>query len=99
MRDAQTGQMRAATPQEIRALAPSRSSALRAPAQPALITHPGGSRQVRLGERSLVYSVVTRGPDGKLAEQCVQGAAAADKAVHAAQSAPAHTEEHSHDVR
>lgn len=95
VRDAQTGQLRAPTAAESRALAPPSSSAMRAPAQPALVTHPGGSRQVRLGERGLVYSVVQRGADGKLVEQCVHGATSADKAVHT----PASTQhkEHHHD--
>ena len=95
VRDAQTGQLRAPTAAESRALAPPPSAGMRAQAAPALVTHPGGSRQVKLGERALVYSVVTRGADGKLAEQCVQGEAAADKAVHA--PASAQQKEHSHD--
>jgi hypothetical protein len=98
VRDAQTGQLRAPTAAESRALspAPSASAAMTAPARPTVVTHPGGSKQVKLGERSLVYSVVTRDADGKLHDQCVQGAAAADKALHA--SAPAkHNEEHRHD--
>ena len=97
VRDPQTGELRAPTAAESRALAPQGPSAsITAKATPpAAVTHPGGARQVRLGERSLVYSVVTRGPDGKLAEQCVQGAAAADKAVHA--PASAQPKEHSHD--
>jgi hypothetical protein len=96
VRDAQTGQLRAPTAAEMRALAPPASAALRAPAQPALVTHPNGARQVRLGERGLVYSVVTRDADGKLHDQCVQGAAAADKAVHAPAPAGQNTE-HRHD--
>jgi hypothetical protein len=28
---------------------------------------------VRLGENSMVYDVVTRGPDGKLTSECVHG--------------------------
>jgi len=99
VRDPQTGELRAPTAAESRALAPQGPSAgisakAAAPA-PALVTHPGGARQVRLGERSLVYSVVKRGPDGKLAEHCVQGEAAADKAVRA--PATAQQKEHSHD--
>ena len=81
VRDAQTGQLRAPTPAEIRALAPKAPSAMTAPSQPSMVTHPSGARQVRLGERGLVYSVVTRDGDGRLAEQCVHGAAAADQAV------------------
>ena len=97
VRDSQTGQLRAPTAAESRALAPPPSASMRASqAQPALVTHPGGSRQVLLGERGLVYSVVKRGADGKLVEQCVHGAAAADKAVHA--PAPIQqNEEHRHD--
>jgi hypothetical protein len=99
VRDAQTGQLRTPTATEIRALAPAPrpgSAAMQAPSQPALVTHPSGARQVHLGERGLVYSVVTRGADGKLHDQCVQGAAAADKAVHA--PAPAqHKEEDRHE--
>jgi hypothetical protein len=97
VRDAQTGQLRTPTAAEIRALAPAPgAAAMQAPSQPALVIHPSGARQVRLGERGLVYSVVTRGADGKLHDQCVQGAAAADKAVHA--PAPAqHKEEVSHE--
>jgi len=88
VRDAQTGQLRAPTAAESRALAPQGPTAgIAAQAAPALVTHPGGARQVRLGERGLVYSVVTRGADGKLAEQCVKGAAAAEKAVHTPASA------------
>jgi hypothetical protein len=94
VRDAQTGQLRAPTAAEIRALAPPGAAAMQAPSQPALVIHPSGARQVHLGERGLVYSVVTRGADGKLHDQCVQGAAAADKAVHA----PAqHNEEGRHE--
>lgn len=98
VRDAQTGQLRAPTAAESRALAPPPSAGMRAQsqAQPALVTHPSGSRQVRLGERSLVYSVVKRGADGKLEEQCVHGAAAAEKAVHAPASTQ-QNEEHRHD--
>ena len=99
VRDPQTGELRAPTAAESRALAqqgPSASISAKAAAPaPALVTHPGGARQVRLGERSLVYSVVTRGADGKLAEQCVKGAAAAEKAVHT--PASAQQKEHSHD--
>lgn len=95
VRDPQTGQLRAPTPAESRALAPAPSSAaMRATSPPALVTHPGGSRQVRLGERGLVYSVVTRGADGKLAGQCVHGPAAADNAVRAPAPTQPHTEHH-----
>jgi hypothetical protein len=102
VRDAETGQLRAPTPAEARALAPAtRASSMAAPAQPAMITHPDGARQVRLGERGMTYSVVTRGADGKLNEQCVQGEVAAEKAIKAAAgtsvSAAKHAEGHSHE--
>ncbi|MDB5790667.1 MAG: hypothetical protein JWQ80_691 [Massilia sp.] len=102
VRDAQTGQLRAPTPAEMRALAPpSASASMSAPSQPALVTHPGGSRHVRLGERGLVYTVVKRGADGKLDEQCVHGAAAAEKALapstSAGTAAAPHNEGHRHD--
>ncbi len=82
VRDAQTGQLRAPTPAEARALAPKATSAMTAQGKPSMVTHASGARQVHLGERGLVYSVVTRDADGKLAEQCVHGADAADQAVH-----------------
>lgn len=82
VRDAQTGQLRAPTPAEARALAPKATSAMTAQGKPSMVTHASGARQVHLGERGLVYSVVTRDADGKLAEQCVHGADAADRAVH-----------------
>jgi len=53
---------------------------------------------VQLGERHMVYTVVTRGADGKLSDQCVHG-------VHAAESAVGHPapaskpEEHRHESR
>lgn len=110
VRDAQSGQLRAPTPAELRALAPSPAPArMGAAAQPALVTHPGGSRHVRLGERGLVYSVATRGADGKLSGQCVHGEAAAEQALRAGTSAAtsatastsigaaAHHEGHHHD--
>ena len=102
VRDAQTGQLRAPTAAEMRALAPPSAAArMSAPSQPAMVTHPGGSRHVRLGERGLVYSVVKRGADGKLDEQCVHGAVAAEKAIDPSTStstaATAHNEGHRHD--
>ena len=97
VRDAQTGELRAPTAAESRALAPPSTPGMRAQAQPAMVTHPGGSRQVRLGERGMVYAVVTRGADGKLSEQCVHGETAAEKAVKSPAGAAAHKEEHRHE--
>lgn len=96
VRDAQTGQLRTPTPAEMRALQPRTPSPALAPAQPKMVTGPGGRRSVQLGERHMVYSVVTRGADGKLSDQCVHGVHAAENAVD--HPAPASKpEEHRHD--
>ena len=83
VRDAETGQLRAPTPLEARALRPRTSSAAAAAAGPAprMVVGPGGRRSVRLGERHMVYSVVTRDADGKLTDQCVHGTHAAGQAL------------------
>ena len=79
VRDPQTGQLRAPTAdelKELRARTPTSAPAtagLAAPRAPATITRGDGSRGMRLGEKGMVYDVVTRGPDGKLTRECVQG--------------------------
>ncbi len=96
VRDAQTGQLRTPTPAEMRALQPRTAGSALAPTQPKMVTGPGGRRSVRLGERHMVYSVVTRGADGKLSDQCVHGVHAAENAVD--HPAPAgKPQEHRHD--
>ncbi len=82
VRDAETGQLRAPTPLEARALRPRTSSAAAAagPA-PRMVVGPGGRRSARLGERHMVYSLVTRDADGKLTDQCVHGTDAAGQAL------------------
>lgn len=98
VRDAQTGNMRAPTAAELRALSsgPGQTWAQGTPqAQPATV-RADGTRSIKLGERGLVYSVVTREPGGKLAEQCVQGADAAERAVGAAPAVQP-SREHGHD--
>ena len=109
VRDAQTGKMRAPTPDELRALrakTPPPPAAMAGSAQPQTLTNRrSGARGVRLGEKNLVYEVVTRGPDGKLSETCVQGADAAEHALHGAPdgttNAAPHAEhkEHAHEAR
>ncbi|CAN7474208.1 post-PEP-CTERM-1 domain-containing protein [Massilia sp. LjRoot122] len=99
VRDADTGELRAPTPAEAQALHPGTSASAAAAAAPApkMVTGPGGRRSVKLGQRHMVYSVVTRGADGKLAEQCVHGAdAAKHAAAHPASNKP---EEHRHESR
>ena len=73
VRDPLTGQLRAPTAdelKELRAKAPA-SAGLAAPRAAATMNRRDGSRGVRLGEKSMVYEVVTRGPDGKLTSECV----------------------------
>jgi hypothetical protein len=77
VRDPLTGQLRAPTAdelKELRARTPA-TAGLAAPRPPATVSRSDGSRGVRLGERGLVYDVVTRGPDGTLTHECVQGEA------------------------
>jgi hypothetical protein len=85
VRDPQTGKLRAPTADEVRAL---RASTLKPNAQPVLpapkptaTTRPDGTRAINLGERAMVFAVMTRGADGKLAGHCVRGEDAAAKAV------------------
>ena len=105
VRDAQTGKMRAPTPDELRALrakAPPSAAALAGtPQAQALSNRRSGARGVRLGEKTLVYEVVTRGADGKLSEECVQGADAAQHALHGASPNATHAEhkEPAHEAR
>lgn len=84
VRDAQTGELRAPTAAEAAALHGSAAAQRQAPAQRVESVGPGGGRKVLLGKSALVYSVATRGADGQMHEQCVNGEAAA----HAALSHP-----------
>jgi hypothetical protein len=86
VRDPQTGQLRAPTPAERQALTRGPAASLRAmgPAVPLssqVVRNPDGSRKLKLGQRGQVFEVVTRTPDGKLTEQCVQGEDAASRAL------------------
>ncbi len=86
VRDPQTGQLRAPTPAERQALTRGPAASLRAMAPsasmaPQVVRNPDGSRKVTLGQRGQVFEVVTRAPDGKLTEQCVQGEDAASRAL------------------
>jgi hypothetical protein len=101
VKDPQTGKMRAPTPEELRALrakTPPPPAALTGGAKtPKNLTRRDGARGVRLGEKTLVYEVVTRGEDGKLSSQCVQGEDAATNALQ--HPANAEHKEHSHEAR
>jgi hypothetical protein len=96
VRDPQTGQFRAPTPAEMKALAPAAPAlGMRTVPQAAIVTNPNGTRSVRLGEASQVYEVVHRAPDGKLVQQCVQGEQGAERAL----AQPATHEEPRHEDR
>ena len=84
VRDAQTGKMRAPTPDELKALrakTPAGAALAGAPRASSLGVRADGARGVRLGEKTMVYEVVTRGADGKLSSQCVEGTDAAQNAI------------------
>jgi hypothetical protein len=87
VRDPQTGQLRAPTAAEHKALTSSgpaaslRAQALVAPLAQQVVRLPDGSRKLNLGQRGLVFDVITRAPDGHLTEQCVQGDEAASRAL------------------
>jgi hypothetical protein len=82
VRDPLTGKMRAPTPDELRDLrAKTPPSTSLAPRVPTAVSRRDGSRGVRLGDNSMVYDVVTRGPDGKLTHACVQGEAGVGQAL------------------
>lgn len=100
VRDPQTGEMRAPTAAELKALGPAPAAALRAqvPLSSLVVSKPNGARMLRLGERFQVYSVVSRAPDGGLVEQCVQGEDAAGKAL-AQPATPRHNQEQRHEDR
>jgi hypothetical protein len=98
VRDPQTGKLRAPTADELKELrAQAPSAALAAPRQPATVSRGDGSRGVRLGEGNMVYEVVTRGADGKLTRECVEGGTAAAQALDHAGEAAKHGD-HGEDV-
>jgi hypothetical protein len=81
VRDPQTGELRAPTAAEAQALYGTSTLKRKVPAQHVETVGPGGSRKVQLGRSALVYSVVTRGADGTLSEQCVSGEQSAHTAL------------------
>lgn len=92
VRDAQTGELRAPTAAESSALT-AKSQQRQAAQTRVESVGPGGGRKVVLGKSALVYNVVTRGADGKLTEQCVNG----EDAAHAAIAHPTAAKEHRHE--
>lgn len=74
VRDAETGELRAPSAAESEALRAQAATPSARPPLPTLVTGADGRESVRLGNSRLVYSVVRRGPDGKVDHQCVEGA-------------------------
>lgn len=73
VRDPQTGQLRAPTADEYKALARlAQPRAALLGAQPT-VKRADGVLQRRLGEAGMTYSVISRDKDGKLTIECVQG--------------------------
>jgi hypothetical protein len=92
VRDAATGQLRAATPQENNALkqgAASKTNSLRAAAPAPLLKkyHRSGATGARLTEEFLSSAVVKRAADGSLVHECVDAAGHASHATEAARPA------------
>ena len=99
VRDPATGQLRPATADELRAM--QTSAGRPSPSSPPVVAKPpsvraDGVRTATLGERGMVYSVITRGADGKLTQQCLEGEAAASQALQRG-ATPPHTKEHNHE--
>lgn len=90
VRDAVTGKLRAPTAAELRDLRGQAGQPQIAPAKPQSSMRPDGTRKLQLGERGMVYSVVTRSADGKLKRQCVH----ADDAAGALQKQEESQHEH-----
>jgi hypothetical protein len=93
-RDAQTGQVRAPTAEENKALdeAAARMRAAKGQGRvgmatgkvdPQAVTHPDGTVELELDESTLVYSVARRKADGSIEMFCVEGSEAASKALSA----------------
>lgn len=88
VRDADTGKLRGATPEEHNALQAQKAAKLRslriAPAAPQQKWHKSGASGARLTDEMISTSVVTRKADGTLVEQCLDTPEAAEAAVKAA---------------
>jgi len=78
-RDTETGKLRAPTLAEQQALLRRTPAGRPATAPPPAVTGRHGERTVHLGERNLVYSVVTRGASGQLDHHCAASQAAAEQ--------------------
>ncbi len=85
VRDAETGKLRAPTPEEHNALLQLRASKLRnarvAPTPILEKWHSSGARGARLTDESMSSVVAVRKPDGSVDQQCFDSHDAADAAV------------------
>jgi hypothetical protein len=111
VRDATTGELRAPTADEFKALqaqeALSRTSAKSQPVgmltkstAPQMQHMKNGGTKLELLDDTMVYSVVQRAADGSLNMQCVTGADAANKSVNSKDiSVTPQAKEHKHDVQ
>jgi hypothetical protein len=99
VRDAATGQLRAATPAEVKILRAQETQRGMAAPKPegALVVRENGTVHKHLGESAMVYAVTVRDADGKLGMQCIQGEQAAKAALDAPTPAARPTEEHRHE--
>lgn len=94
VRDAATGELRAPTAEEYRALVPSaaaaheRRHARGVVQQPQVQVTKNGARKVNVADKA-VYSVLTRNADGTLTETCVTGEDAANALVNNTRTAQA----------
>lgn len=84
-RDPETGELRNATAAEREKLLGRRPLAT---PEHKVVTLPDGSVMVELGEADMSYAVATRNTDGTISKGCVQGAAAAAKAVASPAAVP-----------
>jgi hypothetical protein len=83
VKDADTGQLRQATPEEIGALVGGGvQSAQPLAIAPTAVVRPDGFTSVTLGPDQMSFSVITKTADGKLVQSCVTGEDAAKKAVN-----------------
>lgn len=89
VRDKQTGQLRPATAAELQAMRGNLPQPQVARPAPQVSVDADGTRRALLGERGMVYSVVTRTPEGKLVQRCVEGESAAAHATHQHKASPA----------
>ncbi len=84
-RDAVTGELRAATADEVRSLQGSQSLSIStssdAASQPLMRSNTGSMLGARMTDETLSYSVVVRQPDGAIEQQCAQGKAGLEAAL------------------